>query len=121
MHCSSIRRDIVQPHSPLSVDLGQNSLQLCPLTAPQPDSLPVLLKLGDKLITLLNNIVVLLILIIWSVSLDDSLPGYSVDGAGNTPGRDELSQVTEVRLVLSCVIELLLHTGPRSPQRRQSH
>jgi hypothetical protein len=92
-------------HTPRLPSTVQSSSQLRPLTAPQPDSLPVLLKLGDKLITLLNNIVVLLILVIRSVGLDDSLSGHAVDGAGNTPGRDELSQVTEVRLVISWVID----------------
>jgi hypothetical protein len=54
------------------------------------------LELGDELIALLNHIVVLLVLIVWSVSLNDSLPSHAVDGAGNTFGCDEFGKITAI-------------------------
>jgi hypothetical protein len=64
---------------------------LTALTSPQPDSLTVLLQLGDELITLLDYIRVLLVLVVWSVRLDDALD--AVDGAGYAVGSDEASEV----------------------------
>jgi hypothetical protein len=46
---------------------------LCPLATPQPYCLPVLLQFRDQLITLLHNIVILLVLIVRTISLNDAL------------------------------------------------
>ena len=83
--------------------------ELCSLASPQPHSLPILLKFGDELITLLHYIIVLLVLIIWSVGLDDSLSSYTIDGAGDASGSDEFSKVTAYILVTSTdFLELVL-------------
>jgi hypothetical protein len=56
--------------------------------------LAVLLELCDELITLLHNIGVLLVLVIWSVGLDDTLSSHPVNGTWDAFSRDELSQIT---------------------------
>jgi hypothetical protein len=55
--------------------------------------LTVLLQLGNKLISLSNDILVLLVLVVRSVRLDDTLASNSVDGARNTASSDESGQV----------------------------
>jgi hypothetical protein len=67
---------------------------LRPLASPQSNGLSILLKLGDKLISLLHHIIVLLVLVIWSVGFDNPLTSYSVDGAWDSFGGNELCQVT---------------------------
>ena len=64
---------------------------LAALTAPQPDGLTVLLQIGNELVTLLDNVCVLLVLVVRSVGLDDALD--AVDGAGYAVGGDESSEV----------------------------
>lgn len=65
------------------------------LTAPQPDSLAVLLQLCDKLVTLLDDVHVLLVLVVGSVGLDDALD--AVNGARNAVGGNELGEVPASR------------------------
>lgn len=67
---------------------------LTTLAAPQPDSLAVLLQLCDELITLLDHVCVLLVLVVWSVGLDDALD--TVNGTRNTVGGDELGEVPAI-------------------------
>lgn len=74
---------------------------LRPLTPSQSHSLSILLELGDELVPLLDNIIILLILVVWSVGLDDSLPSHTVNGAGDASTGDELSKITEYQLVES--------------------
>jgi hypothetical protein len=64
---------------------------LATLASPQPDGLPVLLQLGDKLVALLDNVHILLVLVVGSVGLDDAL--NAIDGAGNAVGGDELGKI----------------------------
>lgn len=52
---------------------------LTPLTASHPNRLAVLLQLGDQLITLLDNIIVLLVLIVRAIRLNDTV--HTVDVA----------------------------------------
>lgn len=54
----------------------------------------VLLQLGDKLIALLHDVLVLLVLVVGAVRLDDALARNTVDGAGDTAARDELCEIT---------------------------
>jgi len=49
------------------------------------------LQLGDELITLLYHIRVLLVLVVWSVRLNDALD--AVDGARDAVGGNELGEV----------------------------
>lgn len=72
-------------------------LFLSPLTTPQPDSLSKLLKLGEKLVTVFNDLRVLPVLIIWPVSLDDAV--YLVDSAIELLGGNELGEITIPTLV----------------------
>lgn len=64
---------------------------LTTLAAPQPDSLTVLLQLRDELITLLDRVCVLLVLVVWSVGLDDALD--TVNGAWDAVGGDEFGEI----------------------------
>ncbi len=50
--------------------LPTRSFSSSTLTSSQPNSLAILLQLGNELIALLDNIVVLLVLIIWEVGFD---------------------------------------------------
>lgn len=69
------------------------SLLSRPLASPEPDGLAVLLQLRNQLITLADNILILLVLVVGPVRLDDALAGYAVDGAGDAATGDELGQV----------------------------
>lgn len=64
---------------------------LTTLTTPKPNRLTVLLQLGNELITLLDNITILLILIVGAVGFDDTLD--AVDGAGDAVCGDELGEI----------------------------
>lgn len=46
---------------------------LCPLASSESDSLAILLQLGNQLITLAYNVLVLLVLVVGPVGLDDAL------------------------------------------------
>jgi hypothetical protein len=65
--------------------------RLTALASPQSDGLTVLLQLGDELVTLLHHIRVLLVLVVWSVRLDNALD--AVDGAWDAVGGNELGEV----------------------------
>ena len=103
MPVSSVRRDIVQPVTTQFIGHAALASRLCSLTSPQPHSLPVLLKFGDELIALLHYVIVLLVLIVWSIGLDDSLSGYTIDSAGDASSGDEFSKITAYILVKTTV------------------
>lgn len=63
------------------------------LTPSQPNCLAVLLKLGNELVSLANDVLVLLILVIRPVGLDDTAARDAVDSAGNATGGNELGKV----------------------------
>jgi hypothetical protein len=65
------------------------------LATSQPDGLPVLLQLGNKLVTLADDILVLLVLVVRAVGLDDTAACDTIDSAGNAAGGDELGQVAK--------------------------
>ena len=65
--------------------------QLTTFTTPQSHSLAVLLKLGDELIALLDNVVVLLVLVVWTIGLDDFVD--AVDSAWNAICGDEVAEI----------------------------
>lgn len=54
----------------------------------------IFLKLGDELIALLHNIGVLLVLVIGSVGLNDTLSGHTVDSTWDALSGDELGEIT---------------------------
>jgi len=85
------------------------SASLCPFTAPQPHGLTVLLQLRNQLVTLANDILVLLVLVVGSVRLNDTLPGDAVDGAGDATGGDEASKIT----INACQLHLFKHIKVR--------
>jgi hypothetical protein len=57
------------------------------LAASQPNILPVLLQLGDKSISLLDDVVVLLVLVVGSICLNYSI--HSIDSAWNSISGDK--------------------------------
>jgi hypothetical protein len=69
----------------------RTTLNLATLTAPQSDCLAVLLQLGNELITLLDDVAVLLVLIVRAVCFDDALD--AVDGAGDAVCGDKFGEV----------------------------
>jgi len=68
---------------------------LCSLTTPQPHSLAVFLEFCDQLVSLFNNIVVLLVLVIRSVGLDDPLSSHAINRAVDSFSCDKLGQVAK--------------------------
>lgn len=68
---------------------------LCPLTSPQPHRLTVLLQLGNQLVALADDVLVLLVLVVGAVRLNDATARDAVNGAGNAAGGDELGKVAE--------------------------
>ncbi len=70
-------------------------IPLCPLATPQPDGLPVFLQLSDQLITLSDDVLVLLVLVVGSVGLNDALACHAVDGAGDTAGSNEPGEIAK--------------------------
>jgi len=96
----SIRGDIVQLHY-MQVLVGAQivtPLPLCTLAAPQPHSLAVFLELGDELISLSHNVIVLLVLVVWPVGLDDTFPSHAINGTWDSLCGDELCKVAGRRL-----------------------
>jgi hypothetical protein len=55
--------------------------------------LAILLQLGDELISLLDHVCVLLVLVVWSVCLNDALD--AVNGAWDAVCGDELGEVPD--------------------------
>ena len=95
--CSSILSGLISYNRTSSICIPfANFYLLSPFTPSQPYCLTVFLELGDELIALLNHIVVLLVLIVRSVSLNDSLPSHAVDGAGNTFSCNEFGKITAI-------------------------
>ena len=64
-----------------------------PLAAPQPHGLAVLLELGDELVALLDDVLVLLVLVVGPVRLDHALARHAVDCAGDATRGDEFGEV----------------------------
>lgn len=77
--------------------LSRARIPLATLTSPQSNRLSVLLQLGDQLIALLNHIVVLLVLVVWSIRLDDFVD--TVDCAWDAICGDEVGKVSIKTLV----------------------
>src|SRR6266566_3462300 len=61
-----------------------------PLAPPQPHRLAVLLQLGNELVALAHDVLVLLVLVVGPVRLDDALARHAVDGTGDAAAGDEL-------------------------------
>lgn len=51
------------------------------------------MQLCNQLVTLANDVLVLLVLVIRAVGLDDALAGDTVDGAGDAASGDEPSKI----------------------------
>lgn len=66
-------------------------LQLTALAAPESHGLSVLLQLGNQCIALLYQIRILLVLVVRTVGLDDSI--HTVHGAGYPLGGDEFCKI----------------------------
>lgn len=64
-------------------------------TSPQPNSLPILLQLGDQRVALLDHVGILLILIVRAVSLNDVI--YAVNGTGYAVGGYKFGKITAVQ------------------------
>lgn len=69
-------------------------LPLCALAPPQPHGLAVFLKLCDKLISLSYNVIILLVLVVWSVGLDDALSSHTVNGTWDSLCCNEFCKIT---------------------------
>jgi hypothetical protein len=54
------------------------------------------LQLGDQLVALADDVLVLLVLVVGAVRLDDALAGDSVDCAGDATSSDELGEVAKM-------------------------
>lgn len=65
---------------------------LTALTSTKTHSLSILLDLGDQRITVLNHIGILLVLVIGTIRLNDTVD--AVDSAGNTVVGNEFGKVT---------------------------
>jgi len=90
---AQLKAQCISAASPFKIPPGQS---LRSLTTPQTNRLPVLLKLGNKLISLTNDVLVLLILVIRAVGLDDTAARDTIDCAGYTATGDELGQITKI-------------------------
>jgi hypothetical protein len=64
---------------------------LTSFTAPETNCLAILLKLGDELIALLDHVAVLLVLVVWSVCLDDFID--TINRAWNTASCNKVGKV----------------------------
>ncbi len=76
------------------VPTSRRRLPLCTLAASQPHSLAVLLKLGDELISLSHNVIVLLVLVVWSVGLDDAFSSHTINGTWDPLGCNKFCKIT---------------------------
>jgi hypothetical protein len=106
MASSTSRRegDRKKPDPPQAPCLHSTFTPSSPLTPPQPDRLAVLLQLGNQLITLAHQLLVLLVLVVGAVRLDDAVAGDAVDGAGDAAGGDELGEVAGSTSLVSNLI-----------------
>lgn len=93
---------------------------LCSLAAPQSNSLAILLQLGNQLIALTNNILVLLVLVVWSVGFNNTLARDAVDGAGNAAGSDESSKITRINPSVAGVLSRFLCTWDTYRSRKST-
>lgn len=66
------------------------------LASPESYSLTILLELSDELITLLHNVIVLLVLVVWPIRLDDAFASYTIDGTWDTFSRNEFGEIAVV-------------------------
>jgi hypothetical protein len=67
---------------------------LCSLASPQSHGLSVLLQLRNELITLFDDVIILLVLIIWPIRLNDAFACNTVDGTRDTISRNEFCEIT---------------------------
>lgn len=100
--------------------------------SPQSYGLSVLLQLRDQLITLLDDVVVLLVFVIRSVCLDNTLACNAVNGTWDSLGGNKLGKVTVIcqRRICSGYHYILTDRGSRrihqshwpcSPSRRRGN
>jgi hypothetical protein len=66
------------------------------------------LQLGDQLVALAHHVLVLLVLVVGSVGLDDTVARDAVNGAGDAAGGDELGEVAD-SIFMSASIHNTLH------------
>ena len=94
--CFSIRIDIVQTSHPWTQVGIAAVIVIClySLATPQPHRLTILLQLCNQLVTLLHHIIILLVLVVWSVGLNNTLSGDTVDCARDPLSRNKLGQIT---------------------------
>lgn len=78
------------PSPPTSARLFKLLSSLAP---PQSNCLSIFLQFGNQLITLLNNVIVLLILVVGSVGFDNTLASDAVNGTWDAVCSDEFCQV----------------------------
>lgn len=67
------------------------SPSLAPLAAPESYGLAILLEFRDQSVAVLDHVGILLVLVVWSVRLDD--PVDPVDGASDAVASDVLGQI----------------------------
>ena len=80
-------------HRVIDVSPFYTPFHLCPFAPSQSHSLAILLEFRDELIALLDHIIVLLVLVIRSIRLDDTLASHSVDRAWNSLSCNKLSEI----------------------------
>jgi hypothetical protein len=73
-----------------------------PLTPSQPDSLPILLQLGDQRVALLDHVGILLILVVRAIGLNDVI--NPVNGTGDTVGGYKFGEITEFQSASKVII-----------------
>jgi hypothetical protein len=66
---------------------------LSSFASPESYGLAVLLELGDELVALADDILVLLVLVVRAVRFDDALAGHAVDGAGDAACGNEAGEI----------------------------
>jgi hypothetical protein len=70
---------------------NQNHKGLAALATSQPDCLTIFLELRDELVTLLHNVNVLLVLVVWTIRLYDLID--PVNGARDAIHSDEVAEI----------------------------
>ncbi len=73
-----------------------------PLTPSQPDSLPILLQLGDQCVALLDHVGILLILVVRAIGFNDVI--NPVNGTGDTAGGYKFGEITEFQSACKVII-----------------
>ena len=102
--CVAIRICMIHQLRVFSLKVLRNSDHgLSPFTPPQPDSLSILLKLRDKGISMLHHIRILLVLVVRSVRLDNTVD--TIDRACDPVACNELGQIPETISMTTAILE----------------